>query len=109
MLPLVTDPGAAADLGVLLELVARGDARAAAAVYDATIDDAWRIAFATLGCPDRATAALEAAYQQVWSESRTAPPPAPARAESSWPRRLTRGWVLAWVYRASRDAAAAAA
>ena len=109
MLRVVSNPGAAADLGVLLELVARGDARAAAAVYDATIDDAWRIAFTTLGCPVRATAALEAAYEQVWCESRTAPAPAVGRVEGSWPRRLTRGWVLAWVYRASRDAAAAAA
>ena len=90
------------DLTALLRRAGRGDVAAAATVYDSTIDDAWRIAVATVGCEKRAAEVVETAYAQVWGADGADDGTGDGTAR-------TRSWVLAVVYLLSRDAGARAA
>ncbi|WP_139983428.1 hypothetical protein [Nocardioides litoris] len=91
------------DLTTLVAQAGAGDAEAARAVYDHTIDDAWRIAVSTVRCPVRAGDVIRQAYERVWSSA------AAPVSDGGLPLVGSRGWVLAWVYRVGRDAASAAA
>ena len=100
LVPRVALPPSLSDL---LRRAGTGDTEAAAAVYDATIDDAWRIALVTAGSPERATAVVRDAYERIWSEAG-----ADGAAWSADPAPLSRSWALAVVYRVGRESTALA-
>lgn len=88
-----------------LRLAALGDLDAAAAVFEATVHDAWRIALLTAGSPDRAAPVVEAAYQRIWAE---AGGDGAAVSRDVVPAPLSRAWVLGVVHRVARESAALA-
>jgi DNA-directed RNA polymerase specialized sigma24 family protein len=80
------------DITALLRRAGAGDLDAAGAVLDETLADAWRIAVTAVGCQVRAAEVVTTAYERVWAEQHEDHGIVGARS-----------WVLAVVYRVSRD------